>query len=696
MASFVFGEKRPGAVKREPKTPFASTFARHGLGRRDQPRAGGPQREPLAAMGALFGRDFSDVHIHDGTEGDQVARAAGAQALTVGQDIYFRQGAFAPATADGRRVLGHELAHVVQQSGAPAPSGAPVALGARGTSHEREAGRAGEAIAAWSIPRVDLRASMPVAQRFESGEHDILGNRTDESIGTGVSSSPGIAPESDTEKERVAEEKDPSKGGGRFDTGARTLTLTLRQRNPGDDTPSTTTVDVAVSYGEMVALSGDLYYSVDNLKHAPADEVIKLRDSVAAQVADPTSKDFDMEFEKATQWRRKGVYKPGTGVEEGTLGQYWGLQPNDKDLQSSYLDLATNNAAHFSARTGTGVAAGGPEGNAAADNHQAWFTDHNRAIDIAKRVRSIKQSLGQLSTDPGEGGRAVGHEATPDSGVNTGANKGVETQNGVPTAPAPNPRAPAGAAASYAALENDAYLYNAGGDHYLTDAFSSGHLINKDAINAVTDSVMNPARIEKLVDELTPLAGKEHPLIPNFLIKPKIRDGLAQFKTNDFLRHNAGAKLIHDWLNVHGAHVVSINGRFSWLTKGDANLDTATRDVASRAVLASRNYIRALMNDSDAALANPADADDAWTYTPNVDRTKFSAMAAPWLINELTDTPHLWTLMKSVLAAQELMDTQKKSEAKVSSAAKDTKGGDWGTQPTNTRFTRRFVLARVK
>lgn len=692
MASFVFGEKRPDAVKKEPKPPSAGQSP----DRQSPPRASGPRHarpQVLAAMEALFNRDFSDVRIHDGNEGDQVARAAGAPALTVGQDIYFRRGAFAPATADGRRVLGHELAHVVQQSGAPAASGAPVPLGARGTSHEREAARAGEAIAAGAAPRVDLRARAPVAQRFESYEHAALGDRTDAFVGGGVRSTPGVAPVSDAEKERLANDRDVDRGGAPL--GRRTVRIALRKKDPRTDAPTTETVNVPLSYGELEALSGDVYYSADNLKLAPADEVIELRDLLRAQIADPTSQNFDLAFETATQWRRKGVYQPGTGKKEGTLGQYYGVQPNNQDDTASYLDLAGSNAAHFAAETGTAVTADGPEGNAAPDNHQAWFTDHNRAIAIAKRVRAIKEAHGQLRIDPiraaGEGGRAVGQRTDPV--------KDVVLRNGVPTAPPP---APASAKASAAApndkaLEDEAYLYNAAADHYLTDAFSAGHLINRKAVYLIVDRVVrdDPAVFEKLVDDLAPFAVGKIPVL-NYFIKPYLRNQLKAVMDNDSMRHNAGVKLIHDWLNAHGAHVVSINGRFSWLTKGDAHMDAATRDVASRAVLASRNYIRALMNDSDEELAKPTDADDAWSYTPNVDATKFSAMAEPWLRDELHDTPHLWELVQSLRAAKGLQEDQQKGEKKAQEKAKDDKGGDWGKQPTNARFTRRFVLPRVK
>jgi hypothetical protein len=63
-----------------------------------------------------FGRDFSQVRVHAGRMAERSARDLGAQAYTVGHDIVFGAGRFAPETHAGQRLIAHELAHVVQQS----------------------------------------------------------------------------------------------------------------------------------------------------------------------------------------------------------------------------------------------------------------------------------------------------------------------------------------------------------------------------------------------------------------------------------------------------------------------------------------------------------------------------------------------------------------------------------------------------
>jgi hypothetical protein len=63
-----------------------------------------------------FGRDFSDVRIHTNHRAADSARSIDANAYTMGTNIVFGRGQHAPNTTTGRRLLAHELAHVVQQT----------------------------------------------------------------------------------------------------------------------------------------------------------------------------------------------------------------------------------------------------------------------------------------------------------------------------------------------------------------------------------------------------------------------------------------------------------------------------------------------------------------------------------------------------------------------------------------------------
>jgi hypothetical protein len=67
-------------------------------------------------MGSRLGHDFSQVRVHTGSDANDAARSIRARAFTSGQHIVFGGGQFSPAQAEGRRLLAHELTHVVQQS----------------------------------------------------------------------------------------------------------------------------------------------------------------------------------------------------------------------------------------------------------------------------------------------------------------------------------------------------------------------------------------------------------------------------------------------------------------------------------------------------------------------------------------------------------------------------------------------------
>jgi hypothetical protein len=83
--------------------------------------AGSPLDSALRQeMGQRFGYDFSRVRVHTSAVAEQSAQEINANAYTVGQNIVFGANRFSPATREGRRLIAHELTHVVQQSRADA------------------------------------------------------------------------------------------------------------------------------------------------------------------------------------------------------------------------------------------------------------------------------------------------------------------------------------------------------------------------------------------------------------------------------------------------------------------------------------------------------------------------------------------------------------------------------------------------
>ena len=65
-----------------------------------------------------FGRDFSHVRVHNDNRAGYISRSINARAFTLGRDVVFGAGQYSPGAPAGRKLLAHELTHVVQQNGA--------------------------------------------------------------------------------------------------------------------------------------------------------------------------------------------------------------------------------------------------------------------------------------------------------------------------------------------------------------------------------------------------------------------------------------------------------------------------------------------------------------------------------------------------------------------------------------------------
>jgi hypothetical protein len=68
-----------------------------------------------AKMGDAMGADFSGVRVHEDSASDALNSSIQARAFTTGSDIFFKQGEYNPASAEGQKLLAHELTHTVQQ-----------------------------------------------------------------------------------------------------------------------------------------------------------------------------------------------------------------------------------------------------------------------------------------------------------------------------------------------------------------------------------------------------------------------------------------------------------------------------------------------------------------------------------------------------------------------------------------------------
>ena len=93
-----------------------------GLAARVGSLRGGGQPLPKSVRASFehrFGTDFSQVRVHTNKQASETAQAVKARAYTMGRDVVFAPGQYVPDTTQGRRLLAHELTHVVQQGKDP-------------------------------------------------------------------------------------------------------------------------------------------------------------------------------------------------------------------------------------------------------------------------------------------------------------------------------------------------------------------------------------------------------------------------------------------------------------------------------------------------------------------------------------------------------------------------------------------------
>lgn len=123
--------KSPGGNARDSGEP-AAIRSRMGEG---EPLSGTTR----SRMESAFGADFSRVRLHTDPTAGRLASSLNARAFAIGHDVAFAGGEYQPGTPVGDALLAHELAHVVQQSGAQAPA-QPLPKGsAEGGALEEEA-----------------------------------------------------------------------------------------------------------------------------------------------------------------------------------------------------------------------------------------------------------------------------------------------------------------------------------------------------------------------------------------------------------------------------------------------------------------------------------------------------------------------------------------------------------------------------
>jgi hypothetical protein len=129
-----------------------------------------------AFMEPRFGHDFSGVRVHTDAQAAESARSVNALAYTVGSNVVFGAGQYAPGTVAGQRLLAHELTHVVQQAASVASVQEKPAVSDAGDSSEQEAEQAAEAVVGGrAVGSISQRAALlsSTIQRLEGPCEDI-------------------------------------------------------------------------------------------------------------------------------------------------------------------------------------------------------------------------------------------------------------------------------------------------------------------------------------------------------------------------------------------------------------------------------------------------------------------------------------------------------------------------------------------
>lgn len=172
---------------------------------------GRPLDAPTRAfMEPRFGSDFSGVRVHTDGKAAESARAVHALAYTVGHDVVFGAGLYTPETLAGKKLLAHELTHVVQQSKNPALQGYGMTAAVDNQLEQQASSVADAIVNGNALPPTS--ASMPTVQRQDAS--------TDVGTDAGTGASTDAGTDASTDAGTDAGSALPTSGTGGAASGA--------------------------------------------------------------------------------------------------------------------------------------------------------------------------------------------------------------------------------------------------------------------------------------------------------------------------------------------------------------------------------------------------------------------------------------------------------------------------------------------
>jgi hypothetical protein len=222
--------------------------------------SGRPLNEATRAfMEPRFAHDFSHVRVHTDAEAAESARAVNALAYTIGANVTFAAGQYQPTSEMGRRLLAHELTHVVQQRHAPAVvRGASLKVGAPGDRAEREADQVADALVSRGIAPPSIAPAYSQAPNLTLQRQpakttvrvDYTGSISIRQLAQGKGGSGAVVYDYPARAQNAPKDKDASTKGSPFD-----ITLPLLVYPPAILDP--TKVDLFVFFHGMRADYGE-------------------------------------------------------------------------------------------------------------------------------------------------------------------------------------------------------------------------------------------------------------------------------------------------------------------------------------------------------------------------------------------------------------------------------------------------------
>ncbi len=517
--------------------------------------------------------------------------------MTRGDDIYISRGYFAPGTRGGDALIAHELAHVVQQRQGNNTFASAVT--------EADADVAAAAAARGENAHVLFGA--PVGpQHYEAWEHRELGDEY---------------------------------GGGK-----RKVTL-----------PN----GITLTYGQIIALSGDFYRSPEALMRSSATELQSILDIMDRErseaqphpASDPGGKGGEISYapspkqvnennanyEMATTGHQRllGSDNPLLGEADQTSGPHGTvsggehIESDAPSAEAGFTDLAESNPAHFSP----------------ANVRQNWIPKHQLALDLARQAWSSRHpgstpapSEASNAMTASGGGSAPSVRGGQRSVAESGARPPLDPSVAVAAAAAPGRPDPAAIPTqagtsdiidAEGGFEAQAWLASGFADHYLTDAFASGHLISGNR-----DSYRNFYTNHKssILDACAKCVSTD-----TWLLGPAAAE-LVVGRFASFLDEHADSlllKIVHDYYNAQGVRVRNALGQ-EWTTFGDAHLGghQDTMALAQLASKASRDSVEDVLSTGGTKRAFAA-----LDYVPDVARLS----NGPWeSIEDFAKDSRVW------------------------------------------------------